>query len=197
MASSFELRDSMPQDLEVLFGLWERAVRATHSFLAAEDVEKIAVLVRDKYLPNASMVVAIDRREHGEEEAPADARLVSNGNEAAGIPIAFMGLTGCQIDSLFVEPARHRCGAGRALVAEAQRRHGPILTADVNEANSQALSFYRRLGFQVIARSAVDGMGMPYPLLHLARSVQRNDESSEKHTSDEDAPDDDDDDDDG
>ena len=183
---SFQLRDSTPQDLEVLFGIWERAVRATHSFLAAEDIEKIAVLVRDRYLPNASMVVASDQQELGEETPDGSS---NNGNDV-GIPFAFMGLTGCQIDSLFVEPDRQRCGVGRALVDEAQRRHGPILTVDVNEANSQALSFYQRLGFQVIARSAVDGMGMPYPLLHLARSVQRDDEA-EKETREDDASSDD------
>ncbi|SPU55612.1 Uncharacterized N-acetyltransferase YjaB [Brevundimonas vesicularis] len=41
------------------------------------------------------------------------------------------------------------------------------LTVDVNEQNIQALGFYERLGFKVTSRSAVEGQGRPYPLLHL------------------------------
>jgi hypothetical protein len=38
---------------------------------------------------------------------------------------------------------------------------------DVNEQNPQALGFYFKQGFEVIGRSEVDGMGQPYPLLHM------------------------------
>jgi putative acetyltransferase len=37
----------------------------------------------------------------------------------------------------------------------------------VNEQNDQALGFYLRMGFEVIGRSDLDGMGKPYPLLHM------------------------------
>jgi putative acetyltransferase len=39
---------------------------------------------------------------------------------------------------------------------------------DVNEQNPQALGFYRRFGFEVVSRDAVDGLGLPYPILHCA-----------------------------
>ena len=42
---------------------------------------------------------------------------------------------------------------------------------DVNEQNPQALAFYQRMGFQVVGRSAVDGQGNPFPLLHMKLSV--------------------------
>ncbi|WP_374755463.1 hypothetical protein [Runella slithyformis] len=42
-----------------------------------------------------------------------------------------------------------------------------VQRVDVNEQNPQALGFYERMGFAVISRSALDGLGKPYPLLHL------------------------------
>jgi len=38
---------------------------------------------------------------------------------------------------------------------------------DVNEQNPQALGFYLHEGFEVIGRSETDGLGQPYPLLHM------------------------------
>ena len=38
---------------------------------------------------------------------------------------------------------------------------------DVNEQNPQALGFYLHEGFEVVGRSQTDGLGQPYPLLHL------------------------------
>jgi len=40
---------------------------------------------------------------------------------------------------------------------------------DVNEQNEQAVAFYRRLGLEVEGRSEVDGMGKPFPLLHMRK----------------------------
>jgi putative acetyltransferase len=37
----------------------------------------------------------------------------------------------------------------------------------VNEQNDQAVGFYRRMGFEVASRSAEDGLGQPFPLLHM------------------------------
>ncbi len=38
---------------------------------------------------------------------------------------------------------------------------------DVNEQNPKALGFYLHEGFEVIGRSETDGLGQPYPLLHM------------------------------
>jgi putative acetyltransferase len=40
---------------------------------------------------------------------------------------------------------------------------------DVNEQNASAVAFYEHSGFRVVDRSAVDGMGKPFPLLHMRR----------------------------
>ncbi len=141
----WRVRRSGPADVARCLAIWQAAVRTTHDFLSAEDFDAIERLVAEEYLPAAPLWVAVDGT-----------------NRALG----FMGLTGAHIDALFVDPAAHGRGVGRALVAHAHAQHD-ALTVDVNEQNPRAVGFYERLGFVRIGRSAVDGDGRPYPLLHL------------------------------
>ena len=39
---------------------------------------------------------------------------------------------------------------------------------DVNEQNPDAVGFYKHVGFEVTSRSPLDGMGKPFPILHMA-----------------------------
>lgn len=126
-----------------LLGIWARAVDATHDFLTSEDRREIEALVAD-WLVEADLLVAVD---------------------GADRPLAFMGLSETHIDALFVEPAAHGRGIGRALVEHA----GRPATVDVNEQNAGAVAFYRRLGFVQTGRSDTDDGGRPYPLLFLRR----------------------------
>lgn len=139
------IRPKRPGDLPRLFDIWRSAVEATHDFVTAADLAIIAKQVREEYLPTAVLHVAVD----------VDDR-----------PLAFMGVSEQMIDSLFVDPAQHGRGIGRCLV-EAARRSDCKLAVDVNEHNFAARKFYERLGFETVARSELDGSGMPYPLLHL------------------------------
>ncbi|MCY1185657.1 putative N-acetyltransferase YjaB [compost metagenome] len=66
---------------------------------------------------------------------------------------------------LFVDPAQHGRGIGRALMEHALAQGAR--SVDVNEQNPQALGFYLRLGFVRHGRSPVDGSGKPFPILHL------------------------------
>lgn len=43
---------------------------------------------------------------------------------------------------------------------------------DVDERNAQAVGFYLHYGFEVVSRSEIDGMGDPFPLLHLRPGSQ-------------------------
>jgi putative acetyltransferase len=140
------IRPSRPADAGELFRIWSEAVRATHHFLSEPDYAFFAGQVWDEYLPLASFRVAVDGQDR---------------------PVGFMGMTGSKIDSLFVDPAWQGNGIGKALVEEALRHEGPVLV-DVNEQNSGAREFYRKLGFREVARSPVDGSGRPYPLTHLS-----------------------------
>jgi len=67
---------------------------------------------------------------------------------------------------LFVRPDCRGRGVGRRLLEHALRRMGAT-ELDVNEQNRQAVGFYTRMGLRVVGRSEVDGMGKPFPLLHM------------------------------
>ena len=142
------IRPSTAQDLPALFRIWEGAVRATHSFLAPEDIDFYAGQVRDQYLPSAVFWIAVG---------------------SDGGPKGFMGMTGAKIDALFVDPSCHGQGIGRALVDHAASLAGDDLAVDVNEQNTGACAFYEKLGFRQVGRSALDEAGQPYPILHLVR----------------------------
>ena len=139
------IRGSRADDAPRLFEIWQAAVAATHDFVGAADKAEIADIVREQYLPNAPLWVAVDEADR---------------------PLGFMGMTGAVMDSLFIDPAHHGRGIGRAMVEHA-RSIAPELSVDVNEQNESAVAFYRHLGFRQVGRSPTDDSGRPYPLLHL------------------------------
>ncbi|MBD3760052.1 acetyltransferase [Rhizorhabdus sp.] len=127
-----------------MLAIWRDAVDATHDFLSVED----RAIIDDEvsaFLPQAPLWVAVDSRNR---------------------PIGFMLIDGNHMEALFIDPLWHGKGVGRALVAHGLARTS-AMTADVNEQNRQAVGFYERLGFVPIGRSALDGQGSPYPLIHL------------------------------
>ncbi len=134
-----------PEEHARLVEVWEAAVRATHLFLGEADVVALRALVRDRALAAVTLVAARD---------------------AAGRVLGFAGVAGDKLEMLFVDPAAHGRGVGRRLLAHAVAHLG-ARAVDVNEQNPQALGFYRHVGAEVVGRSAVDGDGRPFPLLHL------------------------------
>lgn len=138
------IRPAAPEDAARNLQIWRDAVRATHDFLTPDDLAAIDALVAG-HLPTMVSWVKTDGRDR---------------------PQGFMAMTGAHIDALFVDPACHGQGIGRALVAHARTLH-PDLTVDVNEQNPLAIGFYERLGFRRTGRSETDDQGRPYPLLHL------------------------------
>ena len=138
-------------DHEALTQLWRRSVEATHQFLPPDEVERLFEDVRRLYLPGVEALWLAEL-----PQTPS----------AGAKPVGFMGCNGPQVEMLFVDPPFFRCGVGTALLAHAKAAHQQ-LTLDVNEQNPQALAFYKRQGFRIVGRSAQDGQGMPYPLLHM------------------------------
>ena len=80
--------------------------------------------------------------------------------------MGFLGTTEQKIEMLFVHPALRGQGIGKTLIRYAVRELG-IRLVDVNEQNTQAVGFYYAMGFNLQKRSPLDGMGKPYPILHL------------------------------
>ena len=138
-----EFRQSRPSDADDLLMVWRGAVYSSHDFLKSEDRAAIEPLVAD-YVRTAPLMVA----------------------SLNGSPVAFMGVSGHHIDSLFVDPKAQGLGIGRMMT----ERVALPATVDVNEQNEAAIAFYRHLGFVVTGRSPLDDQGRPYPLLHLRRS---------------------------
>lgn len=139
-----QLRPSTPSDATRVLEIWRSAVEATHHFLRPEDRLAIESEVAT-FLPGASLELAVN---------------------AAGVAIGFMLLSANHMEALFIDANHRGSGVGRYLVEAALRRH-PNLTVDVNEQNTQAVGFYERMGFERCGRSALDGQGRPYPLIHL------------------------------
>ncbi|HWC44893.1 MAG TPA: acetyltransferase [Casimicrobiaceae bacterium] len=150
MASQFSLmftiREARPGDGNALVDIWLRSVRATHRFLAEDDIQFFLPLVRELLASNQLELWVLE----------------SDTNTLIG----FMGLSGTSLEAIFLDPDHLRAGHGRRLVAHARELKG-ALTVDVNEQNPSARQFYEACGFAVVGRSEHDGTGRPFPLLHM------------------------------
>jgi putative acetyltransferase len=141
-----QIRRAIPADRDVLFDVWLRSVRATHSFVSEADIQSFIPLVRD-YLSSGA----------------TEFWVVCN---VEGAVMGFMGISGQKVESLFLGPEFHGRGGGRRLVEHARALRGE-LTVDVNEQNTAAIAFYKACGFIAEGRSELDDEGRPYPLLHM------------------------------
>ena len=134
--------------VEGLLAVWESSVRATHFFLREGDVDCLRPFVKQ-----------------GLQEVPLLFYAEEN-----GAPCAFLGMDGDSIEMLFVAAEARGRGIGSALMRQALALGASRV--DVNEQNPQALGFYRRFGFEVESRDAMDSLGLPYPILHCALPKQ-------------------------
>lgn len=125
--------------------VWEASVRATHDFLKEEDITYFKPLILNEYLK------------------AVDLRCVRNVRHQI---IGFLGVAEGKIEMLFLHPDARGQGIGKMLVDYAIKKMH-VTKVDVNEQNQQAVGFYEHVGFQTISRSELDGLGMPYPILHM------------------------------
>jgi putative acetyltransferase len=134
-----------PADFGRVLDVWEASVRETHHFVTEDDIVFFTPLVRDE-LPHVQHLFGV--RDENDQVA------------------GFIGVVDRKIEMLFIHPDYRGQGAGKRLVEFAITTLGAD-ALDVNEQNEQALGFYLRMGFRVVGRSETDGMGKPYPLLHM------------------------------
>ena len=140
------IRQGIAADYPQLLDIWLRAVRATHHFLQPCDIDALLPQLRDLYFPAVELWVAVDTDDQ---------------------PLGFIGFNENHVEMLFVAPARHGQGIGRALL-DFGRQSRSTMSVDVNEQNPQATGFYQHYGFVQTGRSPLDGEGRPFPLLHMS-----------------------------
>lgn len=139
------IQEESDADFSEITAVWEASVRATHHFLREEDI----IFYKSMFL-NGKI-----RPKH----------LICVRNESHTL-LAFMGISGKEIEMLFLHPGCRAQGLGKRQVLHAINEYG-VNRVDVNEQNDQAVGFYQKMGFIVEKRDAADGMGKPYPILHL------------------------------
>ena len=135
----------LPADYPEVVEVWEASVRATHGFLTEADIQYFKPLILNEYL-------------HAVE-------LSCIKNETGRI-LGFMGVHGNGLEMLFIHPDVRGNGIGKHLARHAIQNLN-VQKVDVNEQNPEALGFYQHMGFEVINRSELDGLGKPFPILHL------------------------------
>jgi putative acetyltransferase len=154
MMDAMQLQDGIfsvqAEDHPRVVEVWEASVRATHHFITEADIQFFKPLVRDA-LPDIEVACVRDRE---------------------GLVAGFVAVQHGKVEMLFIHPAWRGQGAGRRLLEHAINTLGATIL-DVNEQNEQALGFYRRMGFEVVGRSEIDGLGKPYPLLHMRLAARK------------------------
>ncbi len=133
------------QDYATLTDIWLASVKATHDFLADDDIEFYRQKLPGEYMTNVETYAI---------------------RNDTGKWCAFIGLSEDNVEMLFVHPDEMGKGYGSQLLKFAIENKR-IKKVDVNEQNIRALQFYRKHGFFVTGRDATDGEGKAYPILHL------------------------------
>ncbi|MBY8606042.1 MAG: GNAT family N-acetyltransferase [Burkholderia sp.] len=136
---AIEIRAYEASDLHTLSAIWFDASLLAHPFLGEARLREQRTLIEKVYLPDAETWVAC----------------------RAGEPVGFIGLLDASIGGLFVAPAMHGHGIGRALVEHALALKG-TLDLEVYADNLDARAFYARLGFDEISRRDEDDEGLPF-----------------------------------
>ena len=144
------LKNPSAGELDALTDLWEASVRATHDFLAPEDIAFFRQMVRQEALRGVELYVI----RKPDSKAPETGTSAGQENRHES---RTSGKTG-----------ESRRPEGLDENVEYLVRERGIRQVDVNEQNTQAAGFYARLGFRVTGRDATDPSGRPYPILHLS-----------------------------
>ncbi len=137
--------EDFPRAVEV----WEASVRATHDFVAEEDIQVFRPMVAAA-LPVIKNLACL--RDH------------------TGQLMGYVAVVEGKVEMLFLHPESRGQGGGKRLLDYAIHSFGAV-ELDVNEQNLQALGFYQRMGFEITGRSELDGSGKPYPILHMRLGV--------------------------
>lgn len=140
-----EVQERTEKLISQLIEVWEDSVKATHLFLASEEIENIK-----KYVP-----LGLREVKH----------LIILENESH-LPFAFMGIENQKLEMLFIKNSERGKGLGKQLIHYAKEKYD-VSELVVNEQNPNAKGFYEHMGFQIYKRSEIDEQGNPYPILYM------------------------------
>ena len=140
------LQDTEHRDtalVSALVAVWERSVRATHTFLTDDEINRIK-----QYVPQAIA------------EVPELAVMRPDSDSSEQTPLAFMGVADGRLEMLFVNPDHREHGVGKQLLEHGIAHHN-VSELTVNEQNPQAIGFYQHMGFVTYRRTEQDEEGDP------------------------------------
>jgi len=142
----YKLDPLQQTEYAVLLEIWEASIKATHHFLKEEDIEFFKKTVCEKKIFELVNLTV----------ARADTNKI----------LGFTGVSEDSLEMIFLHPGARGKGIGKMLLKHAIDDL-KMTKVDVNEQNMEALEFYKHFRFKVISRSALDGTGKPYPILHM------------------------------
>jgi len=145
LAVPIMINSASQRDYPAIIELWELSVRASHFFLPEDYLQKIKRLL-PSILPTVKLFVHFDK----------DNQTITG----------FLGISEEKIEMLFIHPDKRGQGIGRLLNKFAVEQL-QTYKVDVNEQNEQAVSFYKKIGYKVVGRTEVDGLGKPFPILQM------------------------------
>jgi putative acetyltransferase len=119
-----KIRPYSPDDIESVLDIWESASRVGHPFLSESFLTEGREKIRREYMPMATTWIF----------------------EEGGTSVGFISLIGEEVGALFVDPAVHRRGVGRALMDFAKRKRA-ALELGVFVSNTAGRAFYEECGF--------------------------------------------------
>ena len=140
------LQDTEHRDtalVSALVAVWERSVRATHTFLTDDEINRIK-----QYAPQAIT------------EVPELVVMYPDSDSSDQTPLAFMGVADGRLEMLFVNPDHREHGVGKQLLEHGIAHHN-VSELTVNEQNPQAIGFYQHMGFVTYRRTEQDEEGVP------------------------------------
>jgi len=133
-----QIRDFRDDDMDRVLDIWLRASQQAHNFIDTDFWQQRLQDMREVYLPAAASRVV----------------------ESGGCVIGFYSLHDGALAALFVAPECQGKGLGSHLLSDA-KIHLPMLETAVYSANSGAVAFYQRHGFEVLEEREDEHTGHP------------------------------------
>lgn len=133
---STEIRLYQDGDVNALLAVWEASSRLAHPFMTEVFFDQERRNIPELYLPNAETWVVVHN----------------------GSVVGFIALIGNEVGGLFVDPALHGHGLGKALMDKARELHGGLVV-EVFKENAVGCRFYDRYGFQLVEEKVFEQTG--------------------------------------